>query len=999
MSPATRSIALLALAALAAGGVWLGMRALTPAAEPERALAAWAHDAAPRPEPKVPVVQMPESLAPETAAPVREVAREAAAADGPIPFAVPDDAHWVEGRVIFPLETPPDERAIVVARGSKFPGTDRRTHEVEPAADGTFRVAFAPRTRNGYVRLEARYLYLEGVVEVEASEPAEEGLLLEPRVGALLEVRVTPPAGSEAELDEVAIRAFPLDDLDDRPVMPRGTEEHDDGSFTLGGVLPGYTYQLDVVSRAHCDEQLEVEGLQAGERREVEVALRRGARLTGRVIASDGTPLEKAGVRVTIESDTDFDFVGGTTDAEGSFDLRGIAPGDVSLQVDHEDHLESTLELGALADGEVREGLELRLESGAALTGVVRWPDGEPVEDAWVQVHQERPGEGFGDDTTTVRTDELGRFRVAGLRDAACTVRARARRSRDEPYWRAALEGARPSGKEMILVLQSGGSVAGRVQDDTGAPVARFRVSVHEPGDEDHPFAFRGRGPTVSDGFRSEDGTFVLEGVPDGEWVARATAPGHGASPVVPVSVPASRDVTLVVPREATLYGVVLGPDGGPEPDARVSAEQEDWSFLNENGARTEADGSYELALAPGTYEVSAQAAGRAPSPPATIDLGPAERRELELRLPRAGAVRGVLDPSLGELADRVVSLNHVDGPGWDETRTDEQGRFRFSGLGPGTYELSLNEVLEERESDGSSSITYNDLCSLTLRLAEAEERDVVLGAATSHPVRVFGRVHSDGAPLADVLVTWDPADRDDERSTRTDAGGRYELLVDGTGLFAVRSGEGWGAGVAFQVEVPEGAHAFEHDLELPAGAVGGSLTGPDGESVAEAFVCLRPVEGDDSELRHSQSLADGSFLIDHVAEGSWLVVASDAPHAWRDREARFGHRVLTVELGAGQRLTDLELRLPRPATIEGHVLQADGSAAGQALVQVNETSGRPANPWSGLVTDEAGHYVCGGLGPGTYLVQAWGERGRSGEVEVRLSEGQVHVLDLTLGE
>jgi hypothetical protein len=147
-------VAVLVLAALLAGALWYVTTSRSPAgtaavevvettaAEHERARQDLA---APR---TADVAETPDDEPRTPSASLREAAptaRDAWLAS----------AHWVEGRVVFPPRTPPDEELFVAAEGSSV-----EEHRVAVGADGSFRVAFDVDTRVGSLRLDGRYLWL-----------------------------------------------------------------------------------------------------------------------------------------------------------------------------------------------------------------------------------------------------------------------------------------------------------------------------------------------------------------------------------------------------------------------------------------------------------------------------------------------------------------------------------------------------------------------------------------------------------------------------------------------------------------------------------------------------------------------------------------------------------------------------------------------------------------------------------------------------------------------
>src|ERR1043165_978325 len=85
------------------------------------------------------------------------------------------DARWIEGRVVVPEGTPADEHVEIVADGDAF--ATRPLYRASIEADGSFRVAFAPKTTMGVLLLRARYLYLVTGRVVEFSDPLEKVIL------------------------------------------------------------------------------------------------------------------------------------------------------------------------------------------------------------------------------------------------------------------------------------------------------------------------------------------------------------------------------------------------------------------------------------------------------------------------------------------------------------------------------------------------------------------------------------------------------------------------------------------------------------------------------------------------------------------------------------------------------------------------------------------------------------------------------------------------------
>ncbi len=145
---------------------------------------------------------------------------------------------------------------------------------------------------------------------------------------------------------------------------------------------------------------------------------------------------------------------------------------------------------------------------------------------------------------------------------------------------------------------------------------------------------------------------------------------------------------------------------------------------------RTDAEGRYRTPpLSPGAYEIRLNAlplelvAGPVPG---TVTVSAGETKRADLPLNRVGVVRGVVfddrdqdgirDADEAGLENAVVDLRGAGrtAPG----RTDDQGRFSFSGLAPGSYRLTLDvSALPPR-----SELTTPDTIAFTLSPGQTVE-------------------------------------------------------------------------------------------------------------------------------------------------------------------------------------------------------------------------------------------------------------------------------------
>ncbi|MGE3172988.1 MAG: carboxypeptidase-like regulatory domain-containing protein [Planctomycetota bacterium] len=160
-------------------------------------------------------------------------------------------------------------------------------------------------------------------------------------------------------------------------------------------------------------------------------------------------------------------------------------------------------------------------ERGAAATpaghadGVVLGHDGAPLVNVEVVASSDRRG---ADVLTRTRTDGDGMFVLRGLPANGCWVLATAP-GLTRGLTRAWLSPSQP-GDFVPLRLWQANTIRGRVVDPDGAPIA----GAHVLGSKDHA-RFDGRF-VGAETHTDPDGRFVLDGVPIGDFVVVAWAPG-----------------------------------------------------------------------------------------------------------------------------------------------------------------------------------------------------------------------------------------------------------------------------------------------------------------------------------------------------------------------------------------------------------------------------------------------------------------------------------------
>ena len=192
----------------------------------------------------------------------------------------------------------------------------------------------------------------------------------------------------------------PVSDQRDSKRLEHRTTSDVNGRFSITGIERGSGWSLEVLSDDHLKEILADLELVHQEPLEVEVVLRRGSVISGRVIDGDGNPLGGARVQASpgvlrINSSKgamSLDFLGSSlgkwekatrTDAQGQFLLRGIPAGNAQLLASHANWApahEDSVAAGTTS-------IELQLAAPGRIAGWVVDELGEPIASASILLH------------------------------------------------------------------------------------------------------------------------------------------------------------------------------------------------------------------------------------------------------------------------------------------------------------------------------------------------------------------------------------------------------------------------------------------------------------------------------------------------------------------------------------------------------------------------------------------------------------------------------------
>ncbi len=552
----------------------------------------------------------------------------------------------------------------------------------------------------------------------------------------------------------------------------------EDGAFVLDDVAAG---SWDVQATAEGYQRGRVAGVTVEEgatAEGVDVRLARGGTISGRVLEDrTGKPVLEASVRAEPASggggmrmmmlDDDGPTV---TDAEGRFQLEGLASGAYTLTATHPDWTEET-ERVELKDHPA--SVEIRLGRGGSIGGAVL-AGGRGVAGAAVSLSaagQLSLGP-FGSGQSAI-TDEGGRFRFDRLSAGRYSLVASLRSQASAPV-EAVLQ-AGESSQEVSLVLAEGATIRGVV---TGlAERARANVMVSANGPEEYFANARTGG----------DGTFEFTGAPKGPISLRASSGDLAGG-----SRTATAQVVIAEGQTEAAVEIVFEPGfrvegqvtrGGRAVTDAIVLAMPDGGGGRQSSDRTDETGAFRLEGVPeGTYTLIASSMGGAGGSIRKAGVKVTGDLTIDLEAPPARIAGRVVEAESGRpVAEALVRVEQGgSGPfAMMASDSDSSGRFALESLEPRSYRVTVTKPSYQAET---RDVVASEDSDLTFELRRGEGvglvvRDGMFGT----PLRgVLVRVLDPrGATVFTGSVSLDSEGRGDIPSLKP---GRYEIRVGADG-------------------------------------------------------------------------------------------------------------------------------------------------------------------------------------------------------------------------
>jgi len=669
---------------------------------------------------------------------------------------------------------------------------------------------------------------------------------------------------------------------------------------------------------------------------------------------------------------------------DGRFQQRAMTPETFWLEAAAPGYLPKRIRVSP-AQMRAGRGLAFALTRAQQVRGQVVDPRGVPVPGAWISAELEQlkdrpPTGGVESFADGGASDSAGGFELRRLRSGL----GYALRVERPGYLSASASVVAPDRGSpqapLKIVLQPSPRVAGQVQDTQGRPIAGAEVDVAAAS----PNTRRSRTLPEAAAHAKTDGQgrFTFAEVPAAEVDLVVRKGGFAAGIFQGLRLPSNQpavDLGKIVLRPgATVRGRVVDSRKRPIAAARIYELEElgrvdalaETLAGEEPVARGSSRGEFTLPDLPAGSAVHLLIVAEGYRPEGLRGVRVPAAAPLVVTLSEAFAVKGrVLEENGEPVAGAEVKLSWQeilpDVPGdlpvglalSRDDITDNEGRFALSGVPAGESAVSI------------SASGFRPLQGRKLALPQAEPGQEMTFVLERGAV-LEGRVTtSDGRPVAGARIDGGPA-----RIAASDDEGLYTLAGLDLGDAEIELSHPHFPRQRKRQAIVAGLNRL--DFQLQAGQeVRGQVLDEQRKPVAGAGVRLRLAARTGIREYRARSASDGSFQLDEVADGRYLLAAEAEGYA----EGKSRRPVVVT----GEPVEGLEVLLPRGADLVGKVTGLDREDLWRLQVQAQDEDGRsyPAK------LDTAGRYELRTLPLGNWLVKAslgGGERQAQARAELR---------------
>lgn len=480
------------------------------------------------------------------------------------------------------------------------------------------------------------------------------------------------------------------------------------------------------------------------------------------------------------------------------------------------------------------------------------------------------------------------------------------------------------------------------------------------------------------------DGIARAEQLAPGEWQVSASAAGHEPASLAAQTFAAGTAVDLALTLVAggrNLTGLVTDATGGPVAGARIDAARLGGMMRPGRAVATTltgADGRYALSVAEGQLMVAVSSADYA-AQSRYVEVGPAGATA-DFQLVPGGAIEGIVrDAQTKEVVAGAYVEGRRDGGGLAlaegggrVTKSGPDGRFRLSGLRPGSYELGARAELRSSKAP------------TIVGIGVAEQVTDVEVLITAGPIVRGVVLDETKTPVPNISISANGPGRGTD--AKSDAKGAFAISGLGAGhYFMMINDDAYVAAGLTQFDLADqDVTGLEVHVQKAATIVG---------HVDPRQPCEIAHEIDEGEMGMTipqlvapvTTGADGVFRLGPAAPGKAKLVA---------RCSGGDQGSISIAVTAG--MPEVVLPVKPGASIAGKVIDGEGKPVGGVTVMgTRKTETQSTMIVNGMVTSgvqvltsSTGAYVLTSLEAGTYMLRVL-DRGKP----VRLRGKPVEVV------
>jgi hypothetical protein len=556
------------------------------------------------------------------------------------------------------------------------------------------------------------------------------------------------------------------------------------------------------------------------------------------------------------------------------------------------------------------------------------------------------------------------------------------------------------------FILDLGAIISGHVYGEDGvSPISGMTVCA-----SDYSSGVSECSSTLADGSYS----LVL---PTGNYIVKASGSAQYASEyydnacydsaAIPVSVTAPNqtpNIDFVLELGGTILGHVYQEDGiTPIPSFSVQAIEYGTGDYAA-GTSTGSDGSYIIVgLRPGSYLVQAYESGspyvgeyyddtfeRSMGTPVLLTAGD-DTPNIDFSLGLGGSVSGVVTDDGGNpLAEAQVWASQINGTGYGEAHTAEDGSYTICGLQSGRYCVyaetpDLCYISEYYDNIDNIYDRYAATPVFVTAPSDTPNIDFVLDLGGS----ISGVVTDEaGKPLAGVwvwaqeqAVWWDFGD------AYTAGDGSYTICSLHSGIYCICAESAdmcysfelyydnvyyWSAATFIRVNAPNDTPNIDFSLGL-GGSISGVVTDDAGNPLVGVVVVADQIGG--PGYSYAYTAADGGYTICGLYSGSYRVKASDLCYIAEYYDDVYDSDAATpIYVNAPNDTPNVDFALGLGGSISGVVADEAGNplvgARVRAMPIYGSVSGDIYTTGDAYTAGDGSYTICG-LGSGSYRVRA----------------------------